>query len=117
MRKRQLKYTPEPERMPALIVLSFSVGNSIVANSYFPETRSLSVGPSSMQPICIARCHMRSGLVFTASIKVPNRFLLCRIVSASITQLHRPGASVPETINDSLSAVNDKSLAIAKRAN
>ncbi len=36
MRKRQFKYKPEPERTPALIVLSFSVGNSIVANSYFP---------------------------------------------------------------------------------
>ncbi len=60
---------------------------------------------------------MRSGLVFTASTKVPNRFLLCRIVAASINHLHRPGASMPATINDSLNAVNDKSLAVAKREN
>lgn len=60
---------------------------------------------------------MRSGLVFTASVKVPNRFLLCRIVAASITHLHRPGTSLPQTINDSLSAVNAKSLADPKKEN
>ena len=60
---------------------------------------------------------MRSGLVFTASVKVPNRFLLCRMVAASIPRLHRPGTSVPQTINDSLNAVNDKLLANAKKEN
>jgi hypothetical protein len=60
---------------------------------------------------------MRSGLVFTASVKVPNRFLLCRIVAASINRLHRTGASVPQTINDSLSAVDEQSVVVAKGAN
>ena len=59
---------------------------------------------------------MRTGLVFTASVKVPNRFLLCQIVTASINKLHRPGASVPQTINDSLSAVDEKSQASLQKA-
>ena len=59
---------------------------------------------------------MRSGLIFAASVKVPNRFLLCQILTASINKRHRDGASVPETINDSLRAVDDKSQAVAQKA-
>ena len=52
---------------------------------------------------------MRSGLVFNASTKVPNRFLLCRILSASVKKLHRDGAAMSNSINDSLKAVDAKS--------
>jgi hypothetical protein len=46
---------------------------------------------------------MRSELVFTASNKVPNRFMLCKLVSAGVPRLHRAGAAMPATINESLS--------------
>jgi hypothetical protein len=48
---------------------------------------------------------MRSGLVFTASRKIPNRFLLCKVVCRSSQKLHRSGASMPNTINTSFEMV------------
>ena len=48
---------------------------------------------------------MRSGLVFTASTKVPNRFLLCRMIAASARKMHRDGISTSQSINNSLVAL------------
>ena len=48
---------------------------------------------------------MRSGLVFTASKKIPNRFLLCKVVCQSSQKLHRSGSSMTNTINASFEMV------------
>ena len=48
---------------------------------------------------------MRSGLVFTASKKIPNRFLLCKVVCQSSQKLHRSGTSMTNTINTSFEMV------------
>jgi hypothetical protein len=48
---------------------------------------------------------MRSGLVFAASLKIPNRFLLCKVVCRSSQKLHRSGASMCTTINNSFQMV------------
>ena len=45
---------------------------------------------------------MRSELIFSASVRVPNRFLLCRVVSLSAGRLHRTGDSFSKSINDCL---------------
>lgn len=45
---------------------------------------------------------MRSNLVFSASVKTPNRFMLCRMISLSARHLlNRPG-SFAQTINSCL---------------
>ncbi len=49
---------------------------------------------------------MRSGLVFNASTKIPNRFLLCRMVAASARKMQRTGTSTSQTINESLIALD-----------
>ncbi|HEX6467048.1 MAG TPA: hypothetical protein VFZ99_07075 [Terriglobales bacterium] len=48
---------------------------------------------------------MRSGLVFNASMKITNRFLLCRMIATSARKMQRSGASTSQTINDSLRAL------------
>jgi hypothetical protein len=42
---------------------------------------------------------MRSELVFAASDRVKNRFLLCRIVSISARRLHKGTVSIQESLN------------------
>lgn len=48
---------------------------------------------------------MRSGLVFNVSTRVPNRFLLCRMIAASARKMHRDGISTSQSINNSLVAL------------
>lgn len=45
---------------------------------------------------------MRSGLIFRASTHISNRFLLCRMLSASARKMHRDGVSMSQSINRSL---------------
>lgn len=49
---------------------------------------------------------MRSGLLFRASDHISNRFLLCRMLSASARKMHRNGASTSQSINQCLVALN-----------
>lgn len=48
---------------------------------------------------------MRSVLVFNASSRVTNRFLLCRMLAASARKMHRDGVSTSQCINSSLRAL------------
>ena len=48
---------------------------------------------------------MRSGLVFNVSSRIPNRFLLCRMIAASARKMHRDGISTSQSINNSLVAL------------
>ena len=50
---------------------------------------------------------MRSSLIFNVSAKFANRYLLCRMVSASARKMHRDGASTSECINRSLQALHE----------
>jgi hypothetical protein len=45
---------------------------------------------------------MRSGLIFRVSDHISNRFLLCRMLSASARKMHRDGVSMSQSINRSL---------------
>ena len=45
---------------------------------------------------------MRSALVFGAHALVPNRFLLCKLVSKAARAFHRPGDRIHDTTNDVL---------------
>lgn len=49
---------------------------------------------------------MRSGLIFRAADHVSNRFLLCRMISASSRKLHRGGIATSQSINESLIALD-----------
>lgn len=49
---------------------------------------------------------MRSGLIFRASDHISNRFLLCRMLSASARKMHRNGSSTAQSINQSLVALD-----------
>ena len=49
---------------------------------------------------------MRSELVFAANDAVSNRFLLCRIVSASTRKFHGATGSMHETINSVLETIS-----------
>jgi hypothetical protein len=49
---------------------------------------------------------MRSGLIFRASDHITNRFLLCRMISASARKMHRNGISTSQSINQSLVALD-----------
>ncbi|MGA2537763.1 MAG: hypothetical protein ABSF53_17225 [Terracidiphilus sp.] len=42
---------------------------------------------------------MRSDLVFNASVHVPNRYQLTRLVSIATRALHRPGTRIQDTMN------------------
>jgi hypothetical protein len=61
--------------------------------------------PSLKQP-SVWRLTMRSELIFSASLRVPNRFLLCRMVSLSTGRLHRNGDCMAVSINKSLDLAN-----------
>ncbi|HST78807.1 MAG TPA: hypothetical protein VLN58_10000 [Verrucomicrobiae bacterium] len=50
---------------------------------------------------------MRSGLIFRASDHISNRFLLCRMLSASARKMHCNGASTAQSINQSLVALDE----------
>jgi hypothetical protein len=50
---------------------------------------------------------MRSSLIFSVSAKFTNRYLLCRILSASARKMYRQGASAAQNINRSLQALHD----------
>jgi hypothetical protein len=52
---------------------------------------------------------MRSGLVFNASERIPNRFLLCRVLAAAARKMHRDGVSTSQCINTSLSTLSQQS--------
>ena len=59
---------------------------------------------------------MRSDLVFEANTKVPNRFMLCRMVSVSAGQIRRNGEAMGSSINRSLTLVEtpaDKPVVVA----
>ena len=45
---------------------------------------------------------MRSDLIFGAMTYVPNRYLLAKLVSKAVRELHKPGARVQDTANDVL---------------
>ena len=50
---------------------------------------------------------MRSDLIFTVSAKFTNRYLLCRMLSASARKMGRQGESAAQSINRSLQALHD----------
>lgn len=50
---------------------------------------------------------MRSGLIFRVSMRFTNRYLLCRMLSASVRKMYRQGASTSQSINQSLQALHD----------
>lgn len=52
---------------------------------------------------------MRSGLVFNASERIPNRFLLCRVLAAAARKMHRDGVSTSQCINSSLATLSQQS--------
>ena len=43
---------------------------------------------------------MRSELVFTAKLYIPNAFLLTKLVSKATRKLHRPNTRIEDTTND-----------------
>ena len=50
---------------------------------------------------------MRSDLIFSVSAKFTNRYMLCRMLSASARKMNRQGASAAQSINQSLQALHD----------
>jgi hypothetical protein len=50
---------------------------------------------------------MRSSLIFSVSSRFSNRYLLCRMLSASARKMHRDGVSTSQSINNSLKALHD----------
>jgi hypothetical protein len=50
---------------------------------------------------------MRSGLIFNASTRITNRYLLCRMLAASARRMHRDGVSTSQCINNSLRALQN----------
>lgn len=57
---------------------------------------------------------MRSGLIFKASARITNRYLLCRMLSASARKMHRDGVSTSQCINNSLLALQEPTMPEAK---
>jgi hypothetical protein len=49
--------------------------------------------------------HMRSGLIFSVSARISNRYMLCRMLAASARKMHRDGVSTSQCINNSLRAL------------
>jgi hypothetical protein len=45
---------------------------------------------------------MRSELILSAKVKIPNRFLLTNLVAKGARRLHRPGNRIEDTTNDVL---------------
>jgi hypothetical protein len=56
---------------------------------------------------------MRSGLIFNASTRITNRYLLCRMLAASARRMHRDGVSTSQCINNSLRALQHAAPATA----
>ena len=50
---------------------------------------------------------MRSSLIFSVSAKFTNRYLLCRMLSASARKMSLQGESAAQSINRSLQALHD----------
>jgi hypothetical protein len=50
---------------------------------------------------------MRSDLIFSVSAKFTNRYLLCRMLSASARKMNRQGMSAAQSINQSLQVLHD----------
>jgi len=50
---------------------------------------------------------MRSGLIFAVSERITNRYMLCRMLSASARKMHRDGVSTSQSINRSLQVLQD----------
>jgi hypothetical protein len=48
---------------------------------------------------------MRSGLIFSVSARISNRYMLCRMLAASARKMHRDGVSTSQCINNSLRAL------------
>jgi hypothetical protein len=59
---------------------------------------------------------MRSGLIFQASTKITNRYMLCRMLAASARRMHRDGVSTSQCINNCLRALQGASAAAEKSA-
>jgi hypothetical protein len=59
---------------------------------------------------------MRSGLIFNASARIANRYMLCRMLSASARKMHRDGVSTSQCINNSLMALQGAQPAEGKPA-
>lgn len=55
---------------------------------------------------------MRSALVFTATSRVSNPFLLCHFVRLATRAFHKDGVAVPETINKVLLAMGEQTHAL-----
>jgi hypothetical protein len=53
---------------------------------------------------------MRSTLVSAANHQVPNRFLLCQMISEATRNLHRSSAPIHQTINDVLILIGNGKL-------
>lgn len=49
---------------------------------------------------------MRDELVFKASVCIPNRYRLCRMVALASRKLHRPMNRMEDTVNTALRYVN-----------
>jgi hypothetical protein len=50
---------------------------------------------------------MRSGLIFSVSERITNRYMLCRMLSASARKMHRDGVSTSQSINRSLQVLQE----------
>jgi hypothetical protein len=50
---------------------------------------------------------MRSSLIFNVSSRFSNRYLLCRMLSASARKMHRDGTSTSQSINSSLKVLHE----------
>ena len=43
---------------------------------------------------------MRSDLIFGATARVSNRYLLSKLAAKAVREMHKPGIRIEETIND-----------------
>ena len=59
---------------------------------------------------------MRSDLVFTASQKIPNRFMLCRLASESARRLHKTTTSIQDSLNEVFTVLGGDQAAVVKPA-
>jgi hypothetical protein len=59
---------------------------------------------------------MRSSLIFSVSAKFTNRYLLCRMLSASARKVCREGTSAAQSINRALQMLHDSERSGEKTA-
>jgi hypothetical protein len=59
---------------------------------------------------------MRSGLIFSASTRITNRYMLCRMLAASARRMHRDGVSTSQCINSSLRALQHHEPTVERTA-